>query len=98
MRNGNLFARKPRPFWRSALKLTGHLVAAGAIFIVFFAIVWLVSCALTWLDSIHHFPPEIFVMITKVEVWLTYADWGLCIVVLATGTWRFITDIVRGDQ
>lgn len=94
-----LFGREsPRSFWRSVLKLIGHLIAAAVIFVVFFVIVWLVSWILSGLDSVHHFPPEIFGMITRVEVWLTYADWGLCIVVLATGTWRFIWEIVRGDS
>ena len=99
MGKGRIFGDEPpRSFWRSVLKLIGHLVAAAVIFVAFFLLVWLVSWILLGLNSVHPFPTEIFSMITRVEVWLTYADWGLCIVVLLAGTWRFVSEIWRGES
>ena len=98
MGRGRMFANDPQPsIWQSVLKLVGHLLAAAAIFVVFFVIVWLVSFALYGLNNIHPFPPEIFSMITRVEVYVTYADWLLCIIVLLAGAWRFCVDIWRGE-
>ncbi|GAA0260390.1 hypothetical protein GCM10009126_27280 [Rhodanobacter caeni] len=79
------------------LKLIGHLIAAALIFIVFFAIAWIVSWLLYRLNEIHAFPAPIFQALSGIEVWLTYADWGVCIIVLVMGTWRFVNEIVRGN-
>ena len=76
-------------------KLIGHLIAAAVIFVVFFVIAWLVSWAFYKLNEIHPFPVPIFQAVSTIEVWLTYADWGVCIIVLLMGTWRFVTDIAR---
>jgi len=90
-----IFRDQRASIWYAVTKLIGHLLAASVIFVAFFLLVWLVSCALSYLQGVHQFPTDIFNLITKGEVWLTYADWGLCIVVLFSGMLTFIRDLWR---
>jgi hypothetical protein len=65
------------------LLLIGHLLGTAAIFLALFTIIWLVSFALFWLDSMHKFPPDLLAIVTKVEVWGVYGDALVCILVVA---------------
>jgi hypothetical protein len=70
----DVLLRRPKTFWRSVRQLIGHLLATSLIFLMLFAIAWALSWLLTCLDSLHKFPPEIFEIITRCEVWLIYGD------------------------
>lgn len=94
-RQFRLRMNKDGSFLSSVLALIGHLLAAGCIFVAYFVIIWLISCFLTWLNSVHPFPKEIFDFITKGEVWFMYVDWVLCIVVLGFGVVRFLGELGR---
>lgn len=90
-----IFRDNRESIWYAVWKLVGHLLAASVIFVAFFLLVWLVSYALSYLQAVHPFPTDIFNLITTGEVWLTYADWGLCIVVLFSGAMTFVRDLWR---
>ena len=94
---GSQFERQhePKRFLELALGLIGHLCGAAVIFVAFFTIGWLVSFALHWLHSLHPFPEEIFRIITRIEVWVVYADAFLCAIVLLAGAWRFALELVE---
>ena len=84
--------RQQGTFARSLIKLFGHIAGVAALFVGFFVIVWLVSVALNYLNSVHGFPDDIFAIIVRIELWLIYADCVVCSVVLAAVTWTFIRD------
>ena len=73
----------------------GHLLATSLIFLFLFAIAWALSWTLTCLDSLHEFPPEIFGIITRFEVWLIYGDAALSGAVLLIGAYRFFSDLLE---
>jgi hypothetical protein len=85
----------PKTFWRSVRNLIGHLLATSLIFMLVFATAWALSWLLTCLDSLHKFPPQIFEMITRFEVWLIYGDAGLSGAVLLIGAIRFFDDLLE---
>jgi hypothetical protein len=85
--------KRPKTFWRSVRQLIGHLLATSLIFLLLFAIAWALSWLLTCLDSLHKFPPEIFEIITRCEVWLIYGDVIMSAAVLIVGAFRFFGDL-----
>lgn len=87
-----------RTFAESVVGLVFHLLGAGVIFASFFTIAWSVSWFLHWLHAIHPFPAEIFLLVTRVEVWFIYADATLCAIVLIAGAFRFCREVVEARQ
>lgn len=84
-----------KPYWTSVVGLVTHLIATAIIFTALFSIGWLVSIALHALHRIHPFPEEIFRLISRMEIYLVYADAALSTVVLFIGMWRFCKDVVE---
>jgi len=89
------FSDRNQTFAGSVLKLVGHLMAAGVVFVSFFTIVWSISGIVSWLNSVHKLPDEILEFMTRFEVWFMYADSVLCILVLLVGVGRFVADLGR---
>ena len=81
---------RPRPgYWWSVLSLIGHLVGTAVIFIALFTLGWLVSVVLHALHRYHPFPDEIFRFVTRIELYVVYADSALSGIVLIAGMVRF---------
>lgn len=78
--------------------MIGHLVGTAVIFTALFSIGWLVSVALHALHKMHPFPPQIFDLVTKMEVYLVYADTVVSGIVLLAGMWRFCRDVVEVER
>lgn len=89
--------RRRRGYWASVGRLIGHLVGTVVIFGSFFTLGWLLSVLLHFLNSKHRFPTPIFEFITKIELWIIYADFALCGVVLIAGAYRFVSELVEAD-
>ena len=68
------------------------------IFTALFSVGWLVSLAVHALHEIHPFPDEIFRFVTRMEVYLVYADAVLSGIVLVAGMWRFCKDVVEAGR
>ena len=90
--------RKPKTFWESVFSLIGHLLGTAVIFVTFFCLAWGISFILSGLDALHKFPEEIYQIITRIEVWLIYADAVLCTIVLIAGAWRFCSDLMEAGK
>ena len=90
-----LSRNRPKTFWRSVRNLLGHLLATSLIFLLLFAIAWALSWLLACLDSLHKFPPEIFDLIARFEVWSIYGDAALSCAVLLIGAYRFFGDLLE---
>ncbi|WP_182068273.1 hypothetical protein [Stenotrophomonas pavanii] len=84
-------------YWPSVGRLIGHLIGTVIIFGVFFTLGWLLSVLLHLLHSWHPFPNEIFQFITKIELWVIYADFGLCLIVLVAGGYRFVREVIGAN-
>ena len=85
---------RQKHFVEMVFSLVGHLCGTAVIFVAFFTIGWLVSFFLHWLHSVHPFSGEIFKVITRIEVWVFYADAVLCAIVLIAGALRFSHELI----
>lgn len=85
-------------YWRSVLSLVGHLLGTAFIFTALFTIGWLVSVALHALHRYHPFPEEIFSFVSKIELYLVYADSVLSGIVLLAGMVRFCRQLIEVER
>jgi hypothetical protein len=81
-------------YWTSIRLLIGHLVGTAVIFVTLFTLAWGLATLLSWFNTIHPFPLQIFAFVTKLEIGLVYADAVFCAIVLLGGTWRFLKEIL----
>jgi hypothetical protein len=63
-----------------------------------FTIGWLVSVALHALHRYHPFPEEIFSFVSKIELYLVYADSVLSGIVLLAGMVRFCRQLIEVER
>lgn len=90
------FSSRPgKSFFGAVLLLIGHLIAAGAVFMAFFLIVWTIAAMVSRLSAEHQLPEEILKFMTQFEVYVMYADSVLCTIVLVAGIFSFVSDIRR---
>ncbi|HEY0681020.1 MAG TPA: hypothetical protein VGD45_01690 [Steroidobacter sp.] len=80
------------------MTLVGHLLGTAVIFTALFSIGWLVSVALHALHRYHPFPDEIFKFVTKIELYLVYADSVVSGIVLIAGMVRFCKQVVEVER
>jgi hypothetical protein len=76
----------------------GHPLGTAVIFTALFSIGWLVSVVLHALHRYHPFPDEIFRFVTKIELYLVYADAVLSGIVLIAGMIRFCKQLVEVER
>ena len=80
-------------YWNSIRLLIGHLAATAIMFVSLLTIAWGLAALLSWFNTIHPFPVQIFAFVTKLEVVLVYVDTASCAMVLLGGTWHFLKEI-----
>jgi len=85
---------KHEPYWKSLLKLIGHLIGTAIIFVTFLTISWSLSALVGYLHGIHALPDAIFGLISRIEVGIVYVDAALCGIVLLACTWRFVRGLL----
>lgn len=78
--------------------LIGHLLGTAIVFVSFFAIVWLASFALNFLNSIYPFPARILKFIETSELYLIYGDSLVCALALLLTACNFILSMVGGKK
>ncbi len=54
-----------------------HVAASGAVFVTLLTVGWLVSLCLDWLNTIHRFPPQVYTLAGRLEIWLFFLDCAL---------------------
>ena len=96
MSNDYFGGRKKISFFDSVVSLIGHLLGSAILFLSFYAIGWIISFVVHWLNLIHKVPPDIAIFTAKIELWIVYADAVLCFFVISAGAYRFIRDL--GDM
>ena len=89
----NIFGGKKISFFDSVINLIGHLIGSAILFLCFYAIGWMISLAVHWLDTYHSMPKDIADFTSKFELWLVYGDAALCLIVIVAGAFRFIKDL-----
>ena len=82
----------------SFVALILHIVATAIVFAWVFTVGWLVSFLLSYLDSIHKFPANMYRLSMRLELWLFYIDCILSAVILAGSAFKFVRDIVEDKQ
>jgi len=91
-----LLNRRVNAYVRYISALIGHFLSASLTFVALFAAGWLASLALHFLDSIYPFPAKISEFILEFELYLTYADSVLCVLILLAGAHHFVKKVFRG--
>ncbi len=91
--NGYASSRRNR-YWDSVRRLIGHLVGTAVIFSAVLILAWALSYLAHGLNGIYQFPPEIYLIVTKIEYWLVIIDVVISSIVLLAGAARFIRDIL----
>jgi hypothetical protein len=80
-------------YWNSIRLLIGHLAGTVVMFVLLLTIAWGLATLLSWLNTIHPFPVQIFAFVTRLEVVLVYIDTASCAMVVLGGTWQFLKEI-----
>jgi hypothetical protein len=78
--------------------LIGHLGATAFVFVSLFTLGWCASFVFHYLNAVHHFPEEIFTLLTRFEIGLVYVDTAVSGIVLLTGILRYIRDVLENDS
>ena len=91
----NSWPRSGDGFWRSILLLVAHLAGTAIVFSAILVFGWSVSFLLNYLNSIRNFPPEVFTLVTRLEIGLLYVDTVLSGVILLLCTFRFVRDALE---
>ncbi len=75
-----------------------HIVMTAVIFASVLTAGWLTSLLLSYLDSVHKFPPDVYRLASRLEVWLFYIDCALSASVLAAGIVPFVRNVLEGRR
>lgn len=51
-----------------------HVTFDAVVLVVIFTACWLVSLCLESLNAIHRFPPQVYTLVGRLEIWLFYLD------------------------
>jgi hypothetical protein len=66
--------RSGRTHLQSFRLLIAHVVGTAAVFVTLITVGWLVSLCLEYLNTIHRFPPQVYTLAGRLEIWLFYLD------------------------
>jgi hypothetical protein len=84
---------------RSHLSAVGllivHVAVTTLIFVAVFTTDWLAWIFFSYLNSIHKFPPQVYTLSSRAEVWIFYVDCVLSAIVLLSSLIQFVWDIVE---
>ena len=74
------------------MRLLSHLVGTAVIFLSILLIAWGLAYVIHKLNEAHNFPPEIYAVVTGIELAIIYIDVGLSSIVLLFGAVRFLKE------
>lgn len=77
-------------------RLIIHAVSGALVCVILFSVEWLVSLCLDYLNGIHRFPPQVYTLIGRAEIWLFYFDCALSVFAFAISIIIFVTHILEG--
>lgn len=92
----NSWPRSRDNFWRPIVLLVAHLAGTALVFSAILVFGWSISFLLNYLNSIRNFPPEIFTLVTRLEIGLLYVDIVVSGAVLLLCIVRFVKEVVEG--
>lgn len=75
-----------------------HVTFDAVVIVTLFSACWLVSLCLDYLNRIHGFPPRVYTLAGRLELWLLYLD---CVVggfMVAFTCFRFMIDTLEDDR
>lgn len=89
------YGRRGHGYWKSLIKLLAHIAGTAVMFVAILLVSWGLSLLVHKLNIEHPFPPDIYAVVTKIELWLVYIDVVLSGLVLIFGAWKFLIEIVE---
>jgi hypothetical protein len=66
--------RSGRIHLQSFRLLIAHVAATAVVFVTLITAEWLVSLCLEYLNTTHRFPPQVYTLAGRLEIWLFYLD------------------------
>lgn len=76
------------------LRLIGHLLSTASIFLSYFVLVWSISFAVSFINSIRPLPARILEYAENFELYLIYGDSITCAAALVLTTVNFISGML----
>lgn len=80
---------------RSLRLLIAHVAFDAVVFVAIFTACWLVSLCLTFLNTIHRFPPRVYTLAGRLEIWLFYLDCAVGGFMLASTCLKFLIHTLK---
>ena len=77
--------RSGRIHLQSFRLLIGHVVATAVVSVTIITVEWLLSLCLYYLNSIHRFPPQVYTLAGRLDIWFFYLDCVLSGSLFVTG-------------
>lgn len=76
----------------------GHVIFDAITFVTLITTCWLVSSCLEHLNTIHRFPPRVYTLASRLEIWLFYLDCALSGFLVAFTCVRFVIDTLEDGR
>jgi len=80
-------------FWRAVGQLVGHVAGGFIMFAVIALASWGIGFAVSTLNALHPFPPDVLSFLHTLELWLLYLDAALLAIVVLFGVYHFIREL-----
>lgn len=74
-----------------------YVIFDAIIFVTVFTTCWFVSLCFDCLNAIHRFPPRVYTLVGRLEIWLFHLDCVLSGFLLAFGCVKFIIHTLEDD-
>ena len=75
-----------------------HITLHATVFVTLFTVCWLVSSCLDYLNGVHKFPPRVYTLAGRLEIWLFYLDCMVSGFMLTFTCFKFVIHVLEDDR
>lgn len=74
-----------------------HMASSAAVFVTLVTTGWLASVCLNYLNTTHGFPPQVYTLAGRLEIWLFYVDSVLSSILFVLSCANFVIYFLEDD-
>ena len=75
----------------------GYAIFDAIVFVTIFTVCWLVSLCFDSLNTVHRFPPRVYTLVARLEIWLFYLDCVLSGFMVFFSCIKFVIHVLEND-